>query len=204
MRWFTKSESLVVFIIFLIVASVTIFNLSISIRRARDVQRRGDLGAISDALEKFYTEYGFFPPSEGGRIKLCKASNFENILSQVNAKSDFDRELFFQGLRPCEWGIDSLSDVINSEGEPYMQTLPSDPMTSENIYYNYISNTKLYQIYSYLEGGDKEIGFDLGIVGRNLPCGSKTCSFGKSYGVTPLDRSIEQYELELLKMPSGQ
>jgi hypothetical protein len=196
MKWFTKKESFGVSLIFLIVFCITFFNLNISLRRARDVQRMGDLGAISDALEKFYFEYGFFPPSEGGRIKFCKASNFEAITAQVEEKGFFDRELFFQGLRACEWGIDPFNDVINN-GESYMKTFPSDPKTSNGTYYYYLSNTKRYQIYSYLEGGESELGFSAGIVSRALPCGNKICSFGKSYADTALDKSIEDYEAEL-------
>lgn len=198
MRWFTKSEALGVAIIFIIVISVTLFNLNISVRRARDVQRRGDLGAIANALEKFYMEYGFFPPAEGGRIKFCKGTNFDQILKQVQDKSFFDRELFFQGLRPCEWGQDPFSDVIN-EGEDYMKTLPSDPKSDKGIHYYYLSNTKRYQIFSYLEGAVSEIGFNSGVVAKSLPCGSMICAFGKSYSETPLDKSIEEYEADLLQ-----
>lgn len=198
MRWFTKSETLVVSLIFLIVATVTIYNLRISIRRARDSQRRADVSNIANSLEKFYSEYGFFPPAEGGRIKFCKASNFDTILDQVNSKELFDRELFFQGLRPCEWGKDVFSDVIN-EGEVYLGTFPSDPKQSDGYSYFYLSNTKRYQIYSTLEGGQSEIGYSDGIVARRLPCGSVMCSFGKSYAETPLSTSIEEYEAELME-----
>lgn len=201
MRWFTKSEIRGVATILIVVITVTLFNLSIAVRRARDVQRRGDLGAISDALDKFYADYGFFPPSEGGKIKFCKASNFDAILSQVNEKLFFDRELFFQGLRLCEWGVDPFDDVINN-GESYMGTLPSDPKSVENISYYYLSNTKRYQIYSYLEGEKREIGYSESILARSLACGGKVCSFGKSYADTSLDKSIEEYEAELVEKQS--
>lgn len=202
MRWFTKSESFGVFLIFLVVAGITAFNMNISIRRSRDVQRRGDLSAISNALNKFYEDYGFFPSSEGGRIKFCKGSNYETVLSQVQEKDFFDRELFFQGLRPCEWGIDSFADVING-GEDYLKTFPSDPKTALGYSYYYLSNTKRYQLYSFLEGASSEIGYSENIVSRDLPCGSVVCSFGKSYAETPLDKSIEEYEAELFEKEHG-
>jgi len=182
-----------------VLGSLTAFNLNISIRRARDVQRRGDLGAISNALEKFHMEYGFFPPAEGGKIKFCKASNYDEILALVKEKNVFDRELFFQGLRPCDWGRDAFVDVISNDNEIYMQTLPSDPKTAENYSYYYLSNSNRFQLYSFLEGGKSEIGYDEGIITRDLPCGTKVCSFGKSYANTPLDKSIEEYEAELFQ-----
>jgi len=195
MRWLTKSESLSLLVIFCVVGAITLYNLSISVRRARDVQRRADIGNIADALERFYADYGFFPPSEDGKIKICKASNFDEILDKVNSKDRFDRELFFEGLRACEWGKDAFVDVINND-EVYLSTLPSDPYTDKGYMYYILSNTRRFQLYSTLEGGDDEIGYDLGVIRRALPCGIKKCSYGKSYAA-PIDRTIDDYETEL-------
>ena len=50
-----------------------------------------------------------------------------------------------------------------------------------------------------LEGKGNEIGFDEAIIGRNLPCGEEICNFGRAFSVTPLDKSIQEYENELLQ-----
>ena len=79
---------------------------------------------------------------------------------------------------------------------PYLANIPKDPKSAIGVKYLYISNTKRYQIYSYLEGEKDEGGFDQKIVDRKLDCGKGVCMYGKSFGETPLDRSIEDYEEE--------
>jgi hypothetical protein len=111
----------------------------------------------------------------------------------------FDQNIYFQGLEACDWGSDPLEDVSDLSYPAYMQTLPKDPQTLGGISYLYLSNLNRFQIYSYLEGGKDEDGYDTGIVGRGLDCGGKVCSFGKSFFDTPLDRSIEEYEKELFE-----
>lgn len=203
MRTLTKSEIITTALIFLTVFLVTIYNLNISLRRSRDAQRKSDLGLISETLDKFFAEYGYFPPSEEGKIKMCKGENFDSVLETVKNRSVFDRELFFSGLVPCEWGTDGLIDVLDSSREPYVKTLPSDPKTNEGISYLYLSNTNRYQIFTYLEGEDGETGFNEFVTERNLLCGNKTCSFGKE-NHAPLEKSIEEYEKELFeKSKSG-
>ncbi len=198
MRLFTKQETITVSLIFLVVFTVTFLNMQTSLRRARDAQRKGDLGDISNALEKFRNELGFFPLAENGKIKMCKASNFNEILEKVKSKEVFDTELFYQGLRGCEWGKDGLYDVLDDSVPAYMKTLPSDPKTPKGINYIYLGNSNRFQLYTYLEGENEESGYDNRIVDRQLKCGNKICSFGKAYSV-PMERDINDYEKELLK-----
>jgi len=69
MKSFTRSEIYGVGIILLVIASLTAFNLQVSLRRSRDSQRKADINAISDALGKYQADFGFFPPStEDGKI----------------------------------------------------------------------------------------------------------------------------------------
>jgi type II secretory pathway pseudopilin PulG len=204
MKTFTKKEIIGVTIIFSVVFLITFKGLLTSERRARDAQRRGDLGAISNALYAYQKDFGFFPPSDNGKIKACKADNFSEVEAKMKDLGHFDQNIYFQGLEVCEWGLDSLRDVSDISYPAYMQTLPKDPKTSEGISYLYFSNLSRFQIYSFLEGGKDEDGFDIGIIGRGLKCGGKVCSFGKSFFPTPLDKSIEEYEQELLeKAKSG-
>ena len=198
MKPFSKSEFRGVLIILTVLFVVTLLEMRTSVRRARDAQRRADIGNISNALNKFLDEFGYFPPSEDGKIKMCKKDNFEEVMSQVRKREQFDRDLFFEGLRPCDWGKDELSDVMDEGYEPYLKVIPSDPLRDDGLTYIYLSNTKRYQIFTYLEGETEETGFDEGIVARNLSCGKGICSFGRHYA-SPLVKRIEEYEEELRK-----
>lgn len=197
MKTFSRSEIIGVSIIFLIVFIITLKGLVVSERRARDAQRRGDLAALYNALYDYQKEFGFFPPSDNGKIKACRGDNFNDVEEKLKDLGYFDHNIYFQGLRGCEWGKDSLRDISDLSHPAYIQTIPSDPGTGAGISYIYLSNLNRFQIYSYLEGGSDEDGYDLGIIKRSLNCGSKTCSYGKAYQETPLDRSIEIYEQEL-------
>ena len=201
MKPFTKNEKIGVILILLAIALATGINLRLALRRSRDAQRRADMGAVSNALHSFFDDFGFFPPAEDGKIKACRATNFDTILAEVANQEQFDRDKFFDALVPCRWGNDSLDDLglFGSETKTYLKSIPVDPRKDEGADYVYLSNTKRFQIYSYLEGENSEEGYDLGIVDRSLMCGNEICSFGKTYTKTPLDKSIEEYELELLE-----
>ena len=197
MKTFTKGEIIGISLILLVVFVATAFNLQIAIRRARDAQRREDLGNIADSLEQFQADFGFFPPAVGGHILACEGDNFKEISLQLQGKKQFDRDLFFQGLRACEWGTDSFKNLLNNM--TYLATIPGDSKYDEGISYYYMSNSKRYQIYAYLEGENDETGYNIGIASRNLPCANYVCNFGKAYGATPVDQSIEDYENLLIE-----
>lgn len=194
---FSKQEIIVTSIILVLIVTVSLFNFRNSLMRARDVTRRDDLGAISNALGQFYEDFGYFPPGQDGKIKYCKADNFDKVLKDVQDDEVFDRNKFFEGLRGCEWGEDSFDDLLDDDYGPYIEKLPVDPKASEGLSYLYLSNGKRFQLYAHLEEGEDAQGYDTGIVDRQLLCGDKTCSFGKSFARTPLNISIEQYEEEL-------
>lgn len=202
MKPFTKHELIGVGVILLVIFIITLANLQVAIRRSRDVQRRADLGAISNALGRYQEDFGFFPPSEAGKIKACKGENFESVIKELEEKEEFDQNKFFsEALTPCDWGGDSLSDLglFGDELSSYLKVILQDPKRGEGMSYLYLSNTRRFQLYSYLEGEEEEEGYNLGIVNRKLLCGNKICSFGKSFANTPLDKSIEEYEQELLE-----
>lgn len=199
MKPFTKRELTGVVIIIGLVFLVTLNNMRIALRRSRDTTRKQDMGSVSDALHRYYQNFGFFPPSENGMIKACKGENFDKILSELEKGSVFDRTKFFEGLRGCVWGKDSFPDVSDSSFEPYLSVLPQDPKGGEGLSYFYLSNTAKFQLYTSLEGNSEEEGYNADIVRRNLLCGIKLCSYGKSFSDTPLDKSIEEYEEELLE-----
>ncbi len=196
MKPFTKSEIRTTLILLIAIIVFTTLNLRVSLRRSRDAQRRADIGAISDALDKYQKDFGFFPPStDKGKILACKGDNFGLIPQNIN--EDEKKDYFFKSLRGCDWGRDSLSDVNDDSYEAYMKVIPGDPKTGQGYSYLYFSDTKRYQLYAYLEGGSSENGFRQGIVERKLFCGVNICNFGKAYSETPLDKSLEEYENEI-------
>ncbi|MGB6838984.1 MAG: hypothetical protein WBD86_00975 [Microgenomates group bacterium] len=164
MKFFSKQETLWIGIILFLIIVLSLFNFRISLRRARDAQRKGDIREYSRFLGRFQNEYGFIPTSLDGKIVTC------------DIKFDEKGDPIFS---PCEWD-------------------PSDPHDSKGAKYYYLSNSKRYQIFACLEG-KSEAEYDLKIEARNLPCGARICNFGLSSGNTPLDKSIEEYENELLE-----
>jgi hypothetical protein len=202
MRPFSKNEIITTSAILLIIFLFTFLNLQVSLRRSRDVQRKADLGTIFDALDEYQKDFGFFPPSTSdGRILACKGDNFGPIPKTIPEGDR--RNYFFSMLRGCDWGKDSLRDVNDDSYKPYLQVIPGDPKAGQGYAYYYLSNLNRFQLYSYLEGESSETGFRKGIVDRNLMCGVNKCNFGKAYGETPLEKSIEEYENEL-RGKSGQ
>lgn len=197
MKPFTKNEYIISGGIFILVIFITVLNLNIAVRRSRDVQRRADLGAISDALAKYNEDFGYFPPSIKGMLKACKGENFESVVVDIKDDPVFDRKKLFTGFRGCNWGEDELRDPFDQAYEPYLVIIPQDPSKADGISYLYISNENLFQIYAYLEGEESEQGFNESIIRRGLMCGNNICNFGKSYHDIPLDKSIEEYEEEL-------
>ena len=157
-RRFTKEEFLLTLIIFLLIATVSFFNFRSALMRSRDATRRNDLGAISNALMAFYEDFGYFPPAENGKIKYCKADNFDEVIAGIGSDELFDRNKFFQGLRDCEWGKDSFDDLLDEDYDPYIERLPLDPRSENNLSYLYFSNTKRFQLYTHLEEGEDAQG----------------------------------------------
>ncbi len=199
MKPFSKNEVFAVLGILFFIFVLTFLNMQVSLRKARDSQRRADLGEIANALRRYQNDFGFYPPSKDGKILACKGSDFDSGWNEIKNDKEFDQEKFFNLLVPCEWGKDPLKDVTDEAYPPYLKVIPGDPKGNKGISYLYLSNTKRFQIYAYLEGKEKEIGYDKSVVARSLFCGQGyVCSFGKSYGV-PLDISIEEYERELLE-----
>jgi type II secretion system protein G len=66
---FTLVELLVVIAIMSILTIIAVSQFQSAKRKSRDVQRKGDISAVSKALLMYYTDYGYFPESEEGKIK---------------------------------------------------------------------------------------------------------------------------------------
>jgi hypothetical protein len=180
---FSKNELRGTVVILLVLFAVIGLNLRVSLRKARDAQRRSDVSSISDGVKAFQADFGFFPKSFEGKIVACEG--------ELDSKGD-------PVFKPCEWLYDSLRDNFDSSYPAYIEHIPTDPHHNSGARYYYVSNGSRFQIYGTYES-DTEPEYDEGVVGRNLNCGNRVCNFGKAYADTPVDISIEQYESELIR-----
>lgn len=180
---FTKGESRAVIVILLIIGVATFFNLRISLRKARDAQRKADIRSLYDALNQYEADFGYFPKSsQDGKILAC-----------APVEGDRDGDPIFS---PCEWYKDSLRDVFDDSYPPYLKVILGDPRQGQGRSYYYVSSGANYQIYASLESSSED-EFEEAIDARGLPCGQYRCNFGRSNGRTPLDKDLFEYESEL-------
>lgn len=186
MKFFSKKELVAIIIILTVIAAASLSNFRISLRRARDTQRKNDIGTLTDALVRYGGDFGSFPISRDGKIVACKGP-----------ETKIDKKGRITNLVPCEWGKDSLADISDPSYPAYISTLPADPQNEMGLRYMYFSNGRRFQLYASLEGAD-EAEYDGKILARKISCGSRICNFGLAYANTPLDKSIEEYENELL------
>lgn len=199
MRFFTKTELGVVLTTLFIIGSFSYFNFQVSFRKSRDSQRREDLGAVYNALNDFKRDFGFFPPnSSDGRIIACKGDNFDEVVEKLRDADYFDLNVYLTGLKPCDWGWDSLKEFSNNQ--VYMASIPTDPLHQKGYRYYYVSNLNRFQIFASLEGSKVEIGYSSAILDRQLNCGISICNTGRAYSTTPLEITLEEYENELVKI----
>lgn len=187
MKFFSKQEIKTIGVILFIIAFISFFNFRVSIRRARDNQRKNDLGTLQSALGEYKQNVGIFPlSSEDGKIIACKGED-----------TYFDEELkTWKNIKPCDWGKDSLKDLSDSNDLIFMSPIPIDPKNLDGLSFRYISNGKRYQLFAHLEGKD-EAEYNVIIEKRGIACGSEICNYGRAYSTTPLDKSIEEYENEI-------
>jgi hypothetical protein len=180
MIFFTKNEAIGVGIILAVIFIISAFNMRISLRRARDAQRKDDLSTLVNTLEAYKIQYGLFPAASGdGKIVACVGPDTREVV--VGGQKEI------VNLASCDWG---------KNGFYSLKTMPIDPQSKAGVSYYYLSNGHRYQVYASLEGKDED-EFSPAVEKRNLPCGSRICNMGKTTGDTPLDKSIEEYENEL-------
>lgn len=182
MKFFSKNEILGILVILAVLVLVSLNNFKVSLRRARDSQRKDDLGSLQNALARYNDDFGSFPlSSPEGKILACAP------VSRRGKTVNFS---------PCDWGKDGLTDLSDPNFPAYLKVLPIDPQSVSGLTYVYLSDGKRFQIYASLEGAD-ENEYNLKILARSMPCGARLCNFGKASGDTPLDKSIEEYENEI-------
>jgi type II secretion system protein G len=71
-KGFTLIELLVVIAIMGILTVITVSQFQTAKRKANDVARKGDLNAVSKALQMYFADYGYLPtsdPASGGEVE---------------------------------------------------------------------------------------------------------------------------------------
>lgn len=198
-KFFSKKEAIAITVILIGIFLISLYNFRISLRRARDTQRRDDLTALATGLENFFDDFGLYPPaSSDGKIVACLAPGVttEDLKKIIGNRPEINRQKIFPKLTGCEWGETSLTDPSDPSIEPYLSIIPKDSRQDEGYSYLYFSTGKHFQLFASYEGKDMP-EYQSKIVARGVACGAKICNFGKASRGTPLDKSLEDYEEQL-------
>jgi len=128
---FTLVELLVVIAIMSILTIITVSQFQSAKRKSRDVQRKGDISAVSKALMMYYTDYGYFPESSAGQVSgAAWGSSFE------------DADYVYLKVMPRENGSGpEFCYVTNGGTEPSMFGLFSTLENEEDMDYNKLSGS---------------------------------------------------------------
>lgn len=101
MKKFTKNELISILWIFLFLLVISVPNFNLSIKRARDSQRRDALGKITDFLKDFHDRNSGYPlATDDGRIIGCNEQTIDEIVT----------------YSPCEWDKDFPPDPQKEKG----------------------------------------------------------------------------------------
>lgn len=100
-KGFTLIELLVVIAIIGLLSTLAVVSLSSAREKARDARRKHDLQNIKTALDLYYDDHGYYPPSSCG----------------------YDCNGYFLSYS-SNW------DTLESYLSPYLETLPVDPVNS--------------------------------------------------------------------------
>lgn len=159
MKPFSRSEIKPVAIILTILFIVTIYNMSISLRRGRDATRKNDISTVQKALDTYYQKYRVYPKSTSdGRIIGC-----------FDGEVKLDTAGYPINVTVCEWGQSSLEEI---------KVMPRDPYSKKGTNYLYVSDGSSYMFYVSLEGKD-EAEYTTSVLNQNLQCGNQICNYGR-------------------------
>ena len=130
-KGFTLIELLVVIALIGVLSTLILANLNSARERSRDVQRKSDLRSVQTALRLYFNDMGGYPTNNSSlEILGCGAA----------------------GVTACTWG------QIWSKGTTvYMNTLPSDPQSSQSYKYTQI-DTDSYTLEACLENKSDDKG----------------------------------------------
>ena len=131
-KGFTLVELLIVITILGILSTVAVSSFRSSQMKSRDAKRKSDLKQIANALEMFYSDKGFYPPSDNGNIKACPYRS--------------------SGSGNCSWGGSGVFGEFKDgeNGVVYFKSLPADS-SGFSYYYVASSSGTSFQLYAHLE-----------------------------------------------------
>lgn len=196
MKPFSRTELSVTVVALVAIIGLSLFNFKQAIRRSRDNVRKDDITYMRNQLLTFRDEAGYIPLStDDGRMKACAPPNISTLREQLE-NNEITMKDYLSSLEPCEWGNSKLIDLVTETY--YVDNVPKDPLFEEGYAYKYISNGTFFQLYAYLEGEGEEDEISPAVAARKLECGTVICNFGKTYEQVPLDKSLEEYENELM------
>lgn len=153
---FTLVELMIVMVIMGILATIGVTAFISSQVKGRDTTRKGNLKAISQAIEMYYNDKGVYPTGSNGVIPLCYT-------------------VAGAGPGACGKDFPVFKDSITN-GATYMTKFPIDPVSTQKYYYVSSSGTQ-FQIYAHLENAQ-----DSTIITPAVPttdCGG-ACNWGLS------------------------
>lgn len=160
-KGFTLVELLVVMAILGVLISLVAGNFRYTQIRGRDAQRKSDLKQLSLALELFFNDFGYYPPSTNEKISGCP------YVSGV--------------LNSCDWGEKEEFSSRFSRGKvTYLSVIPADPSSNnEYIYKLPDSSNKKFQLFARLENIEDQdcMCGDCENPQVNYQCGSDICNF---------------------------
>jgi len=113
---FTLIELLVVIGIIAVLAALLFTNFSGMRERARDLQRKSDLGQVKGALRLYYNDYQKYPADNGSGVILGCGVN---------------------GTDACDWGTTFSAGAGSTI---YMTQLPTDPVSASSYTYTYVDD----------------------------------------------------------------
>jgi type II secretion system protein G len=166
---FTLVELLVVMAILGILATIISGGFKNALMRGRDTRRKSDLKQISNALELFYHDWGYYPSALDGKILACPF-----------ASDPTDCESLCQ---PCDWGT---TDELTDRRTIYLKKMPKDPYGTQLYTYRVVgSDNKKFQIFTRLENPEDQDCLEGSCFAPTVPTGV-TCGVGIrcNYAVT--------------------
>lgn len=122
-----------------------------------------------------------------------------NFAVSIKRARDVTRKSDIRDLAEAANAYQKKYFVFPDKIEPlseFLKAVPRDPQAGQGLVYVYISNGRRYQILAALEDKNQD-EYDQRIEQRNISCGTRICNFGRAYGKTPLDVSLEEYEKSL-------
>lgn len=115
-KGFTLVELLVVIAIMSILTVITVSQFQTAKKKANDVARKGDLNAVAKALQAYYADYGKFPESDNGMIKVVDNSREKNINWGGEFSDNASTPYIYMKVMPREEILDDFPFCYVSNG----------------------------------------------------------------------------------------